>query len=172
MLPDEFHPRAHKFYNKHTEKHYFSLHNKSQFVAQAPILEIDPTDLDSPIEFEQEPEIKVELTASKENAQELVITMNTSSLDDALRFGEIYTRDHAQWHSYNYMGMSFADRKPTKNFNGIIRFIYSGCEQKADVVNKHLRVMEKRFATWNENEGFYSFTNKDQLTKLIAEYIE
>ena len=143
-------------------------------MAQAPILEIDLSDLVSPIEFEQEPEMQVELITSQENSeeQELVITMKTTSLDDALRFGEIYTRDQAQWHSYNYIGRSFADRVPTKNFNGIIRFIYSGCDQPIEVVNQHLAVMEQRFEDWNVKECFYSYIDKHQLTKLIATYVE
>lgn len=173
-LPEGYHAHQHNFYDKQTGKQYFSLYNRTQYVAQQPILEIDLSDLDSPIEFEQEPEMEVELITSQENSeeQELLITMKTPSLDDALRFGEIHTRDYAQWHSFNHMGMTFADRKPTENFNGIIRFIYSGCDQPADVVKQHLAMMEQRFEEWNAKEGFYSHIDKQQLTKLIATYVE
>lgn len=172
-LPEGYYANRHNFYDKENGKQYFSIYNRTQYVAQAPILEIDLSDLVSPIEFEQEPEMQVELITSQENSeeQELVITMKTTSLDDALRFGEIYTRDQAQWHSYNYIGRSFADRVPTKNFNGIIRFIYSGCDQPAEVVKQHLAVMEQRFEDWNVKECFYSYIDKHQLTKLIATYV-
>ncbi|MCP5209163.1 MAG: hypothetical protein H7A01_18390 [Hahellaceae bacterium] len=173
-MPEGYYPKEHNFRDTTTGKQYFTIHNKTQYVAQWPVLEIDPNDLDSPVEFEKEPEMVAEFQPSAENKEELefVIRMKTNSLDDALRFGEIYTRDYAQWHSYNYMGMSFADRKPAENFNGIIRFVYSGCDKSADVVNEHLHIMEKRFDKWIEKEGFFSCTNKKQPTQLIAEYVE
>lgn len=173
-LPEGYHANRHNFHDKQTGKQYFSLFNRTQYVAQQPILEIDLSNLDAPIEFEQEPEMSIELCPSKDDAQvvELVIHMKTASLDDALRFGEIHTRDYAQWHSFNHMGMTFADRTPTENFNGIIRFIYSGCDQPTDVVKQHLAVMEQRFEEWNAKEGFYSHIDKHQLTKLVATYVD
>jgi hypothetical protein len=30
--------------------------------------------------------------------------------------------------------------------------------------------MEKRFELWNEKEGFYSCVDKNQLTRLVAQY--
>lgn len=173
-LPDGYHPRYHDFFDEKNDKQYFSLHNLTQYGARYPTLEIDLNNLDTAIEIEQEPNMHVELVTSKESSdeQELVITMNTTSLDDALRFGEIHTRDYAQWHSYHRMGMTFADRKPCENFNGIIRFIYSGSDESVEIVNQHLTVMEQRFAEWNSTEGFYANTDKNQLTKLIATYVQ
>jgi hypothetical protein len=103
----------------------------------------------------------------------LLITLVAESLDDALRFGEIYTRDEAQRYSYNYMDMTFQDLPfmPEPTFNGTIRFQYSGCNQSNGIVEEHFRVMEKRFTQWIETVGFYSCVDKMELTRLKAEYI-
>lgn len=175
-MPEGYYPKEHNFHDKHTGRQYFTIHNKTQYVAQWPVLEIDPQNLDEEVEFEQEPDIEIKLQASPDNIdeRELVIRLTSESLDDALRFGEIYTRDEAQRYSYNYVGMTFQDRPfmPEKSFNGVIRFIYSGCDQSAEIVNEHLRVMEKRFSKWNEKEGFFACTDKKKPTCLIAEYAE
>jgi outer membrane protein assembly factor BamB len=171
-LPQNYHIDSYQFTDETTGKLYFSLTNNTQFVAKWPVLEVDPNNLDTEVEFEPEPDKTIELVpvSDEKEEHELVITMTTPSLDDALRFGEIYTRDLAQWHSHNYMGMTFNDRQPTATFNGVIRFVYSGCEKDAATVNEHLRVMEKRFELWNEKEGFYSCVDKNQLTRLVAQY--
>lgn len=175
-LPPGYYAKGHNFHDEVSGKQYFTLANRTQYVAQGPVLEIGPQNLDEEVEFEQEPNSEIKLQASPDNAdeQELVIRLTSESLDDALRFGEIYTRDEAQRYSYNYVDMTFQDRPfmPEKSFNGVIRFIYSGCDQGAEVVNKHLRVMEKRFAKWNEKEGFFACTDKKKPTCLIAEYAE
>ena len=173
-LPEGYHPKGHNFHDENNGKQYFSLANRTQYVAQGPVLEIDPNHLDAKIEFEQEPEISINMQPSLDNGQEqeLLITLKSKSLDDALRFGEIYTRDEAQRFSHNYMGMTFQDRPfaPDSNFNGVIRFVYSGCHQDEGIVNQHLRIMEKRFSNWVEKEGFYSCKDKQQFTKLVAEF--
>lgn len=175
-LPGGYYARGHNFHDEVSGKQYFTLANRTQYVAQGPVLEIDPQNLDEELEFEQEPDTDIQLKTSPENPdeKELVIKLTSESLDDALRFGEIYTRDEAQRYSYNYTDMTFQDRPftPEKNFNGVIRFIYSGCCKDSDTVNAHLRVMEKRFEKWNESEGFFSCVDKHKPTRLVAEYIK
>lgn len=173
-MPEGYRVKRHDFHDTRTGKHYFVLHNLTQYGALWPILELEPNDLDAPVEFEPEPDMQIDFVPSQDGqpGRELVIRLRTESLDDALRFGEIYTRDHAQWHSYNYMGMSFAGRQPTPDFNGLIRFQYSGCNQPRDVVEEHLRFMEERFKKWNAKEGFYSCIDKKQPVRLVAEYLE
>lgn len=173
-MPEGYRVKRHDFHDTRTGKHYFVLHNLTQYGALWPILELEPNDLDAPVEFEPEPEMQIDFLPSQDGqpGRELVIRLRTESLDDALRFGEIYTRDHAQWHSYNYMGMSFAGRQPTPEFNGLIRYQYSGCNQPRDVVEEHLRVMEERFKKWNAKEGFYSCIDKKQPLRLVAEWVE
>lgn len=131
--------------------------------------------MDEELEFEEEPDTGIHLRASPDyvNENELVINLRSESLDDALRFGEIYTRDETQRYSYNYMKMIFQDRPfmPEKKFNGVIRYVYSGCSMATDIVIEHLRVMEKRFEKWNAKAGFYSCVDRNKLTRLIAEYV-
>lgn len=55
-------------------------------------------------------------------------------------------------------------------FNGVIRFICSGCEKSDEEIKRHLAIMEKRFELWNENEGFYACTDKKVMTRLIGEH--
>jgi hypothetical protein len=174
-IPEGYNIRGCSVTDKLTGKHYFSVRNRSQYVARSALLELDPNNLTDEITLEQEPEHTIELvpSADNENELELEITLNCASLDDALRFGEIYTRDYAQWHSHAAVSRTFAGREANPNFNGIVRFIYSGSEKSADVVKEHLAIMEKRFARWIDGEGFYaqsSTSNKNELTRLIAEY--
>jgi hypothetical protein len=175
VAPKGYNIRGCSFTDKLTGKHYFSVRNRSQYVARSALLELDPNNLTDEITLEQDPEHTIELvpSADNENELELEITLNCASLDDALRFGEIYTRDYAQWHSHAAVSRTFAGREANPNFNGIVRFIYSGSEKSADVVKEHLAIMEKRFARWIDGEGFYaqpSTSNKNELTRLIAEY--
>jgi hypothetical protein len=174
-IPEGYNIRGCSVTDKLTGKHYFSVRNRSQYVARSALLELDPNNLTDEITLEPEPEHTIELvpSADNENELELEITLNCASLDDALRFGEIYTRDYAQWHSHAAVSRTFAGREANPNFNGIVRFIYSGSEKSADVVKEHLAIMEKRFARWIDGEGFYaqpSTSNKNELTRLIAEY--
>ncbi len=174
-LPEGYHAMSHNFHDEVSGKQYFSLANRTQYVAQGPVLEIDPANLDEELMFEQEPEMDIQLQTSPDNdaEKELVIHLTSASLNDALRFGEIHTRDEAQRYSYNYIGMTFQDRPftPEPAFNGVIRFNYSGSDQPRDVVEEHLQVMEKRFAKWVEKEGFYSCVNNKELTRLMAIYV-
>jgi hypothetical protein len=167
--------RHYDFTNEVTGKHYFDVKNISQYVAQSALLELDPNNFTNEITLEPEPEHTIDLVSASTNADELElqVTLNCASLDDALRFGEIYTRDYAQWHSHAAVSRTFAGREANPNFNGIIRFIYSGSDKSDEVVKEHLAIMEKRFARWVDGEGFYaqpSTSNKNELTKLIATY--
>ena len=172
VLPEGYLIRSHQFHDTYTRKHYFSLMNKTQYVARSPLLEVDPANLDAEVEFEAEPELDISLRPSSDNPdhQELWIELVSPSLDDALRFGEIYTRDETQRHSHVHTGMSFGDRKPTANFNGIVRFVYRGSAEKPDVVRDKLKIMEQRFDVWNDKEAFYAGTDHHRLVRLIAEY--
>ncbi|MFT5760404.1 MAG: hypothetical protein ACI9LM_005190 [Alteromonadaceae bacterium] len=174
-IPEGYNIRECLSSDKLTGKHYFSVNNISQYVAQSALLELDPNHLTDEITLEAEPEHTIELVPASNNADELElqVTLNCASLDDALRFGEIYTRDYAQWHSHAAVSRTFAGREANPNFNGIIRFIYFGSEKPDDVVKEHLTIMEKRFARWVDGEGFYaqpSTSNKNELTRLIALY--
>ncbi|WNZ54645.1 hypothetical protein QT397_17350 [Microbulbifer sp. MKSA007] len=174
-LPEGYYVGGHDFHDRVSGKQYFSLVTHTQYVAQGPVLEVDPQHLDEVLEFESKPDMDIKLDYSPDNTaeKELVIRIACESLDDALRFGEIYTRDEAQRYSFNYMEMRFQDRPftPEPSFNGIIRFQYSGCSQSKELVEEHLSVMEKRFSKWAEDRGFYSCTDKNQLTQLKAEYV-
>jgi hypothetical protein len=175
VIPEGYNIRGCTATEQLSGKHYFSVVNRSQYVARSALLELDPNNLSDEITIEQEPEHTIELVPSAEHAKELElqITIQCPRLDDALRFGEIYTRDYAQWHSHAAASRTFAGREANPNFNGIVRFIYSGCEKPADVVNEHLAIMEKRFERWIDGEGFYaqpSTSNKNELTRLIAKY--
>jgi len=171
-LPVDHQPQWHQFTDENTGKHYFTVNNNSQFVARSPVLEVDPANLLSHVEFEVEPEKTVEFISVNGDAsqQELVITMTSESLDDALRFGEIHTRDLTQHHSFNHYGMSFAGRKPTETFNGTVRFVLSGCNADKNLITERLAIMEKRFDIWVEDEGFYACTDNSVLTHLVTEY--
>lgn len=173
-MPEGYYPKEHNFHDVITGKQYFTIHNKTQYVAQWPVLEIDPNDIDSPVEFEQEPDMSIELLPAEGNNQEkeVVIKLQSESLDDALRFGEIYTRDEAQRYSHNFMNMTFMGRPfaPEQNFNGIVRFVYTGSKEDETKVKEHLEIMEKRFEKWVEKEGFFACTDTSQSTRLIAEY--
>ncbi|WP_445361629.1 hypothetical protein ACJJIL_07970 [Microbulbifer sp. EKSA005] len=174
-LPEGYYVRGHDFHDRASGKQYFSLVTHTQYVAQGPVLEVDPQHLDEVLEFESKLDMDIKLDYSPDNTaeKELVIRIACESLDDTLRFGEIYTRDEAQRYSFNYMEMRFQDRPftPEPSFNGIIRFQYSGCSQSKELVEEHLSVMEKRFSKWAEDRGFYSCTDKNQLTQLKAEYV-
>jgi len=171
-LPEGHQPQWHQFTDENTGKHYFTVNNNSQYVARSPVLEVDPANLLSHVEFEVEPEKTVEFMSvnGDDSQQELVISMTSESLDDALRFGEIHTRDLTQHHSFNHYGMSFAGRVPTDTFNGTVRFVLSGCNADKTLITERLAIMEKRFALWVEDEGFYACTDNSILTHLVTEY--
>ncbi|RHW74842.1 YncE family protein [Colwellia sp. RSH04] len=174
-IPEGYNIRGCSVTDKLSGKHYFSVVNRLQYVARSALLELDPNNLTDEISLEPEPDHTITLVPTSDNSDELElqITLNCASLDDALRFGEIYTRDYAQWHSHAAVSRTFVGREANPNFNGIIRFIYSGSEKSDDVVKEHLAIMEKRFARWIDGEGFYaqpSTSNKNELTRLIAVY--
>jgi hypothetical protein len=175
-MPKGYRIKGHQFTDVNTGKHYFTLNNLTQDAADFPSLEIDPMQLDGPVLFEKEPEKTFELIAVADapSEHEIVIKMQSSSLDDALRFGEIYTRDSASHHGFNHSGRTYGGRQPTPTFNGVIRFVLSGCiEDKAHVLEK-LSMMEKRFTHWNEHDingkHMYACTDKYKAVSLITEY--
>ncbi|MFS1439115.1 PQQ-binding-like beta-propeller repeat protein [Shewanella sp. 10N.286.48.A6] len=175
-MPTGYRIKGHQFTDPNTGKHYFTLDNRTQDVADFPSLEVDPLNLSTQIEFEKEPEKTIELVvvASDELEHEIVINMHSSSLDDALRFGEIYTRDSASHHGFNHGGRTYGTRQPTPTFNGVIRFILSGCNEDQDLVLERLAMMEKRFTHWNEHEilgkGMYACTDKFKPVQLITKF--
>ncbi|MEZ9142022.1 MULTISPECIES: hypothetical protein [unclassified Shewanella] len=175
-MPTGYRIKGHQFTDPNTGKHYFTLDNRTQDVADFPSLEVDPLNLSTQIEFEKEPEKTIELVAvaSDELEHEIVINMHSSSLDDALRFGEIYTRDSASHHGFNHGGRTYGTRQPTPTFNGVIRFILSGCNDDKALVLERLAMMEKRFTHWNEHEilgkGMYACTDKFKPVQLITKF--
>ncbi|MEZ9142023.1 MULTISPECIES: hypothetical protein [unclassified Shewanella] len=175
-MPTGYRIKGHQFTDPNTGKHYFTLDNRTQDVADFPSLEVDPLNLSTQIEFEKEPEKTIELVvvASDELEHEIVINMHSSSLDDALRFGEIYTRDSASHHGFNHGGRTYGTRQPTPTFNGVIRFILSGCDEDQGLVLERLAMMEKRFTHWNEHEilgkGMYACTDKFKPVQLITKF--
>ena len=173
-VPEQYKIVEHVFFDDESRKHYFRLLNKKNYVPRNPILEVDSMDIQALITFEKEPEIRIDMRPDPNNKllQELWIELRSGSLDDALRFGEIYTRDEAQRHSSVRTDMRFGDRSPTENFNGIVHFVYSGSTENSDVVREKLKIMEKRFDNWNEIEGLYASMDKKTPTRLVAEYRE
>jgi hypothetical protein len=175
-MPQGYRIKGHHFTDNMTGKHYFTMHNLTQDVASFPSLEVDPLNFSTQVEFESEPDYTIELVAINHEplAHEVVIKMQSSRLDDALRYGEIYTRDSASHHGYNHGGRTFGGRQPTPSFNGVVRFILSGCHEDEHLVLEKLSMMEKRFVHWNERypgaKGMYACIDKFKPVQLITEY--
>ena len=164
----------HDFTSSVSGKYYFRMMINRWDASNSPVLEVDINNINSDITFEEEPEHLIELGELSEVGREVRIEINNSTLDNVIRFGEIYAQDEAHRYSHNYIGRSFSDRKftPELEFNGIIRLRVSNCIGSIDKIEEYLRTMEERFEQWNDSEGCYSCIDKNQLTKLITEIVK
>lgn len=155
-------------------KYYFRMLVNLRDVSNSPALEVDRNNIHSDITLEEEPEHIIKMVESTESGKEVRIEINNSTIDNVIRFGEIYAQDEAHRYSHNYIGRSFVGREftPELEFNGIIRLRVVNCIGSIDKIEEYLRTMEERFDQWNDSQGCYSCVDKNQLTKLITEIVK
>lgn len=179
-LPNFWCPR--EFQRKATDgRLFFGLHLNAYGapdIHRYALLEFHPDRLDEPVQMEPEPNMKVELRPSdtEPGKEEVWVEIRDASLDDALRFGELYTQNQAFIQGWHVARM----RSPENpQFNGKIHFRYSGSDQPADVVRQKLAEMERRFTKWNaheepgnEGEFIYAGDHSKRLCSLDAAYVE
>ncbi|PCK06018.1 MAG: hypothetical protein COA42_17635, partial [Alteromonadaceae bacterium] len=134
------------------------------------ILQLNPARLDEPVEVEAGPSTQIELRPSEteKDKEELWIKITTPSLDDALRFGELHTQNHAYRNGWSFIHHS----DPNLRFNGKVHFQYSGSDQGICDVKEKLSIMEKRFAEWQDDFGLYAGDNSERPCTLTVEYME
>ncbi|TMP04064.1 hypothetical protein CWC08_18575, partial [Pseudoalteromonas ruthenica] len=114
--------------------YYFYASQPRKEVGNTFLLELDPNNLDAPIEFEPTPDISSSFIATEGTPEqcELHIDITTESLDDAIRFGEITVRKLAMQHSLSLLrsGPCLAEQglKPDERFNGPLRVVLEGGE--------------------------------------------
>lgn len=164
----------HSFTSALSGKYYFKMLVNLRDVHNSPVLEVDLDNIHSDIIFEEEPEHVIEMVESSEEGKEVKIEINNSTLDNVIRFGEIYAQDEAHRYSHNYIGRSLVGREftPELEFNGIIRLRIANCTGSIDKIEEYLRTMEERFEQWNDSEGCYSCIDNTQLTRLITEIVK
>jgi len=173
-LPDHWCAERFQFKDESTGKLYFNLvlgANGAPDYHRNAVLELHPDELGSSAEMESSPEIHINLKPSPEEPgkEEVWVEIRCSSLDDALRFGELHTQNQAYIQGHTLVGYHC---EPNPKFNGVVHFRYSGSEQPADEVRKKLKIMEQRFAKWNEGAAVYAGDRSKRLCRLDAQYVE
>lgn len=173
-LPDHWCAEHFQFKDESTGKLYFNLvlgaggapdyHRKA-------VLELHPDELGSPAKMEPSPETYISLKPSPEepDKEEVWVEIRCPSLDDALRFGELHTQNHAYIQGYTLVGYHC---EPNPKFNGVVHFRYSGSESPAEEVREKLKIMEQRFAKWNDSAAVYAGDRSKRLCRLDAHYVE
>ncbi len=138
------------------------------------ILELDPCKDARTLAMEVQPDLQIELRPSliEPGKLELWISIRCESLDDALRFGELYVQNVAFVHGW-HASLKVGDANQL--FNGAIHFRYSGCNQPADKVQRYMNAMETRFQRWNngvDGDGIYLYAGdgSNRLCTLDAMY--
>lgn len=163
--------REFEYFHKETGKLYFNLKSRfpSLYYHQNPVLELDPTDLESDLEFISGPEVEIELLPSEENKKEkeIWISIRDVPLDEALAYAEMHTENQAFYHGTHTV---FETLHKTDDFNGKVHFRYSGSDRPKDEVENKLRILEKRFEAWAESNAFAS-TDLSKNVTLDTQYL-
>lgn len=150
-LPAGNHVKQWQLHDEETGQIYVILHNRNEgfdFHRES-LLQFHPNEIGQPVEIEQGPKTQITLKPCDNGKQSLWVEMESPSLDDALRFGELHTQNHAFIH-----GHSQIDRNPpTEGFNGQVHFILTGCQAPEAEIREKLDIMQKRFNLWADKEG-------------------
>ena len=178
QLPDSIRPSKHLFTHPKTGVMYFYGFQDKIDIGGSYLLELNPADSATQVCFEEKPTISHEFVPTEADANEceLVITIDTPSLDDAIRYGEIVTRDLAKQHGDTVAEPQAWEirynRYPDKRFNGTIKVIFKGCVAESELINERLAVFEQRFINWmgetNHITGWKNGKSNRQLANLIA----
>ncbi|TMO90355.1 hypothetical protein CWC12_00825 [Pseudoalteromonas ruthenica] len=134
--------------------YYFYASQPRKEVGNTFLLELDPNNLDAPIEFEPTPDISSRFVATEDTPEqcELHIDITTESLDDAIRFGEITVRKLAMQHSLSLLrsGPCLAEQglKPDERFNGTIRLILHDVQGDTAQIDEYLAILKQRVDEW------------------------
>ena len=171
QLPEGWTPRELQYHDAETGKLYFHLDNFSRdnkYVCRTAVLILDKNNLNTSPQLETpNANIKESLKDGEDGKKELWIEIDCPSLDDALRFGELYTRDYSWYYGKTLMDLRYEENK---DFNGKVHFRYSGSAAPREEIDEKLKLMEKRFAWWNEKRGVCSGDGKATLCSLEASY--
>jgi|SRR5690554_61036 len=163
-----------QFKDESTGKLYFNLvlgANGAPDYHRNAVLELHPDELGAPVEPEPSPETHISLKPSPEEPgkEEVWVEIRCPRLDDALRFGELHTQNQAYIQGHTLVGYHC---EPNPRFNGVVHFRYSGSEAPAEEVREKLKIMEQRFAKWNDSASVYAGDKSKRLCRLDAQYVE
>ncbi|TMO49964.1 hypothetical protein [Pseudoalteromonas ruthenica] len=134
--------------------YYFHASQPKKEVGNTFLLELDPNNLDAPIEFEPTPDISSRFVAAEGTPEqcELHIDITTESLDDAIRFGEITVRKLAMQHSLSLLrsGPCLAEQglKQDERFNGTIRLVLHDVQGDTAQIDEYLATLKQRVDEW------------------------
>ena len=177
QLPDSIRPSKHLFTHPETGVMYFYGFQDKIDIGGSYLLELNPAESKTQVCFEEKPTISHEFVPTEADANEceLVITIDTPSLDDAIRYGEIVSRDLAMQHGDTVAQPQAWEirynRYPDKRFNGTIKVIFKGCIADSELINERLAVFEKRFINWmgetNHITGWKNGKSNRQLATLF-----
>ncbi len=178
QLPDSIRPSKHLFTHPETGVMYFYGFQDKIDIGGSYLLELNPAESNTQVYFEEKPTISHEFVPTEADANEceLVITIDTPSLDDAIRYGEIVSRDLAMQHGDTVAQPQAWEirynRYPDKRFNGTIKVIFKGCVAESELINERLAVFEQRFINWmgeiNHITGWKNGKSNRQLANLFA----
>lgn len=166
-LPAGHHVMQWQLHDESTGQIYVTLHNRNEgfdFHRES-LLQFHPNEIGQSIEIEQGPKTQIILKPCGDGKQSLWVEMESPSLDDALRFGELHTQNHAFIH-----GHSQIDRNPpTEDFNGQVHFVLTGCTAPETEIQEKLEIMRKRFNHWADKEGIIA-GGRSQDCELFVEF--
>ncbi|MCG7546308.1 hypothetical protein MHM93_19255, partial [Pseudoalteromonas sp. MM17-2] len=153
-VPEGIQPGQLLTVDESSENLYFYGYQRGKEVGNAFLLELDPNNLDAPIEFEPTPDISSRFVATEDTPEqcELHIDITTESLDDAIRFGEITVRKLAMQHSLSLLrsGPCLAEQglKPDERFNGTIRLVLHDVQGDTAQIDEYLATLKQRVDEW------------------------
>lgn len=153
-LPQGIHIDSFMGIGKTSGLYYFYASQPRKEVGNTFLLELDPNNLDAPIEFEPTPDISSRFVAAEGTPEqcELHIDITTESLDDAIRFGEITVRKLAMQHSLSLLrsGPCLAEQglKPDERFNGTIRLVLHDVQGDTAQIDEYLATLKQRVDEW------------------------
>ncbi|WP_138590108.1 PQQ-binding-like beta-propeller repeat protein [Pseudoalteromonas ruthenica] len=153
-LPQGIHIKRFMGKDEASGLYYFYASQPRKEVGNTFLLELDPNNLDAPIEFEPTPDISSRFVAAEGTPEqcELHIDITTESLDDAIRFGEITVRKLAMQHSLSLLrsGPCLAEQglKPDERFNGTIRLVLHDVQGDTAQIDEYLAILKQRVDEW------------------------
>jgi len=111
------------------------------------MLVIDINDIQSPIEFEQEPEFII--STPDENNRAIVMEVNYPELGDVLRLAEIQGLKHAEEQGDEGRGLG-----SSQHFDGRVILKYSGCTADRREAIEKLDMLKERFDFYAKEDTF------------------